>query len=128
MTAISTTESLERHTTQQKLFLILCPKIGSRGNQKSFSTPILDVVDRLAKGTQLLVHTVAYLTNDIRDLQDANIALSKGLRAKKTHLRQEGQLNLQDSKLILEEETKGKLIAAKIYEGSSNAFRSGPSI
>jgi hypothetical protein len=65
-------------------------------HQNSSPTPILSAVDRFAKGSMALMHKMALMQAEIRDLRSANEALSKRRRAKKTRLRQVGGLSLQD--------------------------------
>jgi len=68
-------------------------------HQNSSSTEILRAVDVLAKGT-LIMHKMALMQAEIRDLRAANEALSKRRRAKKQRLRQGGSLSVQNAQDI----------------------------
>jgi hypothetical protein len=65
-------------------------------HQDSSPTEILKAVDVLAKGTSKIMHKMALMQAEIRDLRAANEALSKRRRAKKKRLRQGGSLTIQD--------------------------------
>jgi hypothetical protein len=65
-------------------------------HQNSSPTPILSAVDQFAKGSMAMMHKMAMMQAEIRDLRSANEALSKHRRASKTRLRQGGVLSLQD--------------------------------
>ena len=68
-------------------------------HQNSSPTEILRAVDVLAKGT-LIMHKMALMQAEIRDLRAANEALSKRRRAKKQRLRQGGSLSVQNAQDI----------------------------
>lgn len=65
-------------------------------HQNSSPTEILRAVDVLAKGTSKIMHKMALMQAEMRDLRAANEALSKRRRAKKQRLRQGGSLTVQD--------------------------------
>ncbi|KAK1843585.1 transposase [Colletotrichum chrysophilum] len=77
-------------------------------HQGSSPTPIIEAVDRLAKGAQAMAHSITILTDQVRTLQDANVALAKRRRAKKTRVQLGGALSIAESQVILEEKGKGK--------------------
>jgi hypothetical protein len=95
--------SPRRHRTQQRLSLSQSEYIKNRiaRHQGSSPTPILTAVDQLAKGTQVLAHSVTLMTAEIRTLQKANEALSKRRRAKKTRVRLGGPLTKEDAHDLL---------------------------
>jgi hypothetical protein len=67
----------------------------------SSPTPIFDTVAALAKGTELLAHQLTLVTAENRMLREANQALSRRRRAKKTRIRQGGMLTVEDAQDIL---------------------------
>lgn len=69
-------------------------------HQNSSPTEILRAVDVLAKGTSKIMHKMALMQAEIRDLRAANEALSKRRRAKKQRLRQGGSLSVQNAQDI----------------------------
>jgi hypothetical protein len=71
------------------------------GHQGSSPTPILDAVDQFAKGAKAMMHEVALLRSEVRILRDANEALSKRRRAKKTRVRNGGALTIGDAQDLL---------------------------
>lgn len=70
-------------------------------HQNSSPTSIYRSIDQLAKGTQGIMHQVALLRSEVQDLRQANEMLSKRRRAKKTRLRQEGSLTLQEGQDLI---------------------------
>ena len=91
--------------------------------QGSSPTPIIDAVDRLAKGTQALAYLVTLLTDCVHTLEKANIVLSKYRRAKKSRVQYGGALSIEDSQAIITEKDKGKCPAADNSENSSLSKR-----
>jgi hypothetical protein len=71
------------------------------GHQGSSPTPIFATVAALAKGTELLAHELTLANAEIRTLRQANEALSKRRRAKKTRVRQGGALTVEDAHDVL---------------------------
>ena len=65
-------------------------------HQNSSPTSLLAAVDQFAKGTSKIMHKMALMQAEIRDLRAANEALSKRRKAKKQRLRQGGSLPVQD--------------------------------
>lgn len=76
-------------------------------HQGSSPTPIFKTVTALAKGTERLAHENTLLYAEVRTLREANQALSKRRRAKKTQIRSEQALNVEDAMdLISQKEAK----------------------
>jgi hypothetical protein len=69
-------------------------------HQNSSPTSLLAAVDQFAKGTSKIMHKMALMQAEIRDLRAANEALSKRRRAKKQRLRQGGSLTVQDGQYL----------------------------
>ena len=55
-----------------------------------------------------MAHSLTLMSEQIRTLQDANIALAKRRRAPKIRLQQGGALSLEDSKALIASKAKGK--------------------
>jgi hypothetical protein len=77
-------------------------------HQGSSPTPILAAVDRLSKGTQSLAHAVSLLTQENKTLREANAALCKRRRAKRTYVQDGGALSTQEAREIINEKEKGQ--------------------
>jgi hypothetical protein len=70
-------------------------------HEGSSPTPIFETVAALAKGTELLAHQLTLVTAENRILREANQALSRRRRAKKTQVRQGGALTIEDAQDVL---------------------------
>jgi hypothetical protein len=66
-------------------------------HQGSSPTPIMEAVDRMAKGAQAMAHSITLMSEQIRTLQEANTALAKRRRAKRTRVQLGGALSIEDS-------------------------------
>ena len=56
-------------------------------HQNSSPISIYDAIDQFAKGAQGIIHSIILLRSEISELREANRALSKRRRAKKTRVR-----------------------------------------
>jgi hypothetical protein len=72
-------------------------------HQGSSPTSILDAVDQFAKGTSKVMHQLALLQAEVKDLRKANETLSKRRNRKKSRLQAGGSLNLQEAQAIMDE-------------------------
>ena len=70
-------------------------------HQDSSPTPILGALDQIVKGTMKVMHEVVLVKARVRELEDANAALSKRRRAKKSRIREGGPLSVQEAVDIL---------------------------
>lgn len=70
-------------------------------HQGSSPTQLFSTVASLAKGTEILAHEVTLLRAENRTLRQANEALSKRRRAKKTRIREGGALRIEDARDIM---------------------------
>lgn len=86
-------------------------------HQNSSPSPILDGINKIAKGTQRVMHEVAILREEVATLRKANEALSKRRRAKKTRLRQGGSLNVQESQDIVAQQEVNSQITQEEHLG-----------
>jgi len=80
-------------------------------HQGSFPTLMLIAVDRLAKGTMVVMHEVAFLRAEVSVLRKVNEGLSKRRRAKKTRIRLGGLLTVQDVRDLLDGKAVGEQLA-----------------
>ena len=86
----------------------------------------------MAKGTELLAHELTLANAEIRTLRQANKALSKRRRAKKTRVRQGGALTVEDAHDIMAQDEVNEQIrrdrrfrGVNREEGISTARRCG---
>jgi len=69
----------------------------------SSPTKSLDALECFEKGATAVMHEVALLRAQVRGLQAANELISKRRRAKKTRLRAEGSISVQDARNLKEQ-------------------------
>ena len=103
----SQTPSNPQQTVSQSNFI----KSRISAHQGSSPTPILEAVTKLAKGAQAMAHSITLLTDEVRTLQEANIALAKRRRAKRSRIQCGGALSIEESQALLAEKDKGKRVA-----------------
>ena len=72
---------------------------------------MLTAVDRLAKGTMVVMYEVAFLRAEVSALRKVNKGLSKRRKAKKTHIRLRGSLTVQDARVLLNGKAVGEQLA-----------------
>ena len=70
-----------------------------------------------------MTHSLILMNEQIRILQDANVALAKRRKAPKTRLQQGGALSLEDSKALIASKAKGKRLAPVERENDSSSKR-----
>jgi hypothetical protein len=90
-------------------------------HQGSSPTPILTSADQLAKATVSINHRLTLLTGEIKALREANKALSKRRRAKRTRLQDSGPLTSETASRLLVEKGVVK------EEGREEGAEGGPS-
>ena len=96
-------------------------------HQGSSTTPIIEAVHQLSKGSQAMAHKIIIMEDRIRTLEKANIALAKRRRAKRTRVQLGGALSIEESQSIIDEKEKGKRPAAQMAGGAEEEVRGGPS-
>ena len=71
--------------------------------QSTSSTPpsIIDVVKRLAKGAEVMVHQAVLLREEVTSLQKANEALSKRRARKRRRIQKHGSLTIAEGAEIV---------------------------
>jgi hypothetical protein len=72
-------------------------------HQGSSPMPILNSIDQLAKATVAIGHQLTLLTSELNVVQEANEALSKRRRAKRTRLQDSGPLTGKEASQLLVE-------------------------
>ena len=79
-------------------------------HQNSSPTSIYEAVDQFAKGTSKIMHQLVLLKAENQSLRQANEALSKRRRAKKTRLRQGGSLSQQEAQDLQDDRDVGEQV------------------
>ena len=82
---------------------------------------MLTAVDRLAKGTMVVMHEVALLRAEVSALRKANKGLSKRRRAKKTRIQLGGSLTVQNTRDLLDGKAVGEQLAQEERQNRSSA-------
>jgi hypothetical protein len=77
-------------------------------HQNSSPTSMLAAMDQFTKGATAIMHQVALLRAEVRDLRTANEVLSKRRRAKKSRVRLGGSLTIQDGIDLLDQKDVDK--------------------
>ena len=72
-------------------------------HQGSSPTGVFSAVKQLVKGTELIAHRMTLIENELQTLRQANQALAKRRRAKKTHVRAGGALSVGDAQVLIDE-------------------------
>ena len=80
----------------------------------------------MAKGAQVMAHSLTMMSEQIRTLQDANTALAKRRRAKRTRVQLGGALTIEESQALIQEKQKGKRPAGEMSGGAEESVRGGP--
>jgi hypothetical protein len=116
------------HTTTEAASQTELIKNRIANHQGSSPTAILTAVDQIAKGTQAMMHKVALLKAENASLREANKALSKRRRAKKTRLRLGGSLSTQDAQVLVDEKGAGEQLEQETKEegGPRQRAQRGP--
>jgi hypothetical protein len=79
-------------------------------HQNSSPTSIYEAVDQFAKGASKIMHQLVLLKAENQSLRQANEALSKRRRAKKTRLRQGGSLSQQEAQDLQDDRDVGEQV------------------
>jgi hypothetical protein len=119
---VSQTPHNSTETTAQSEFI----KQRVAGHQGSSPTPIYAAIDQLAKGTQVLAHSVTLLTDRVQSLERANKALSKRRKAKKTRVRLGGSLTIQDAQDILAQKEADEQLEQEMRGNGGRQRRTEP--
>lgn len=96
-------------------------------HQESSPTAMFSAVRQLAKGTEMIAHEMTLLQDEVRTLRQANEALAKRRRAKKTRVQAGGALSVEDAlKLIAQKDADKRQSGGRSTKGG--ASEAGPSI
>lgn len=98
------TPSNPQQTTRHSSFI----KTRVSAYKGSSPTPILDAVDQMAKGMNVMAHKITLMEDQIRILQEANLALSKRRRAKRSRVQLGGPLTVEESQKLQDDKAKSK--------------------
>lgn len=92
-------------------------------HQNSSPTTIISAVEQFAKGSMAIMHQLALLKSENKNLRKANEELSKRRRAKKIHLRQGGVLSLRDGQDLYDQDAVEQQIREEIRGRGSHQRR-----
>ena len=92
-------------------------------HQNSSPTSILDAIDQFSKGTSKVMHQLALLQAEVRDLRKANETLSKRRNRKKSRLQAGGSLNLQEAQALMDERDVADQLKQETRAGGSRRTR-----
>jgi len=93
-------------------------------HQSSSPTAIFSAVAHLAKGTELLAHEMTLLQDRVRGLEQANQALAKRRRAKRTRIQAGGALTIEDAqRLVAQKEGNKEGLGERSAEGGASEAR-----
>lgn len=71
--------------------------------QKSSPSSLYKAVDQLSKAAQAIAHRVTLIDAEVHTLREANLALSKRRRAKRTRIQDGGDISVLDAQNVLAE-------------------------
>lgn len=74
-----------------------------RRHHSSSPESILEALQSLAKGTKAVMHKVALLTAEVKDLREANEILSRRRRAKRTRLQRRGVMTVEEGRQAIDQ-------------------------
>jgi hypothetical protein len=106
------------HTTTEAISQSQLVRRRISNHQGSSPTTMFEAVKQLAKGTEMIAHEMTLVRSEIRSLQDANKALAKRRRAKRTRLQDGGALTVEDALVLIAEKESGRRKKGKEVEGS----------
>ena len=92
-------------------------------HQGSSPTSIFGALDQIAKGTVKVMHKVVLMEARVRELEEANAALSKRRRAKKSRIRAGGPLSMHDATDILADRDVQAQLEEEMRSGSGRTRR-----
>jgi hypothetical protein len=92
-------------------------------HQGSSPPSILDAVDQFAKGTSKVMHRLALLQAEVKDLRKANETLSKCRNRKKSRLQAGGSLHLREAQALMDERDIADQLKQEIQAGGSRRPR-----
>jgi hypothetical protein len=92
-------------------------------HQGSSPTLILDAIDQFSKGTSKVMHQLALLQDEVRDLRKANETLSKRRNRKKSRLQAGGSLNLQEAQALMDKRDIADQLKQEMRGGGSRRAR-----
>lgn len=95
-------------------------------HQGSSPTSMFSAVKQLAKGTELIAHEMTLLRDEVRTLRQANEALAKRRRAKRTRIQARGALTIEDAQALIAQKDVGRQQSGeRLVE--RDALEAGPS-
>ena len=102
------------HNPTEALFQTAFVRNKINYHQGNSPTSIFTATTQLAKGTEVLAHTVSLLVAENDTLRKANEALSKRKRAKRTHVSKGGPLSVQEViDILMQREVDSQVLTEK---------------
>jgi hypothetical protein len=95
-------------------------------HQNSSPTSIIAAVDQLTKGATAVMHQVALLRAENSSLRNANEALSKRRRAKRTRVQHGGSLSIQGAQDLLDQKAVDDQITQETQQSHGRVRRACP--
>jgi hypothetical protein len=92
-------------------------------HQNSSPTHIISAIDQFTKGSLSIMHKMALMQAEIKDLRAANETLSKRRRAKKTRLQEGGTLSIQEGSDLQEQLDIAQQLKQEIQAGGGRKPR-----
>jgi len=99
-----------------------------RRHQSSSPESILEALRCLEKGTKAVMHKVALLAAENRDLRQANEILSRRRRAKRTRLQNRGSMTIQEGQDSIDQMDVSTQVLAEASRSGSQRRSRGPRV
>jgi len=112
------------HTAAEAVLQVRHVQGRIKAHQGSSPTTLFQAVKQLAKGTEAIAYEMTLLRSDLKATQEANKALAKRRRAKRTRLQDGGTLTAVAARgLIAEKESGGRLKGKEVEGGGLSEAR-----
>jgi hypothetical protein len=99
-----------------------------RRHQSSSPESILEALQCLTKGTKAVMHRVALLTAEVRDLREANEILSRRRRAKRTRLQKGGVMTVDQAREAIDQMDVDAQVVGESSRSDSRGRSVGPGV
>ncbi|KAJ3521022.1 hypothetical protein NM208_g13473 [Fusarium decemcellulare] len=99
-----------------------------RRHQSSSPESILEALQSLAKGTKAVMHKVALLTAEVKDLREANEILSRRRRAKRTRLQKGGVMTVDQAREAIDQMDVDAQVVAESSRSGGRGRSVGPGV
>ncbi|KAJ3534342.1 hypothetical protein NM208_g7577 [Fusarium decemcellulare] len=99
-----------------------------RRHHSSSPESILEALQSLAKGTKAVMHKVALLAAENKDLREANVILSRRRRAKRTRLQKRGVMTVEEGRQAIDQMDVDAQVAAESSRSGGRGRSVGPGV